>query len=224
MKNVSGGLLCVAALATVAMPLPAVAAIDVIPKDMKVNAEVTSVKVVNNGNHTEYVGVALSHLLNPGVPLEQERLEPVGDAVDPALYAYPFQISLAPGQTKTIQLKPLRPVEQETVYRLDVKPVVKLLGGVSARPSVAIVANLAFSSIVRQMPSTVRQGKLAVACEASGARLTTAGNVHYRVEGAEVDGRPVDDFNVFPGVPYVLAGEVVSIPGQPVCRAAKRSP
>ncbi|WP_414442787.1 hypothetical protein [Burkholderia sp. 22PA0106] len=221
MKRVSNGWLCAAALAAMAAPMSAAATIDVSPKDAKVGAEVTSIKVVNNGNRTEYVSVTLSRLLNPGVPLEDEHLEPVGDAARPALYAYPFQMSLAPGQGKTIKLKVMRPVAKETVYRLEVRPVVKLLGSDRGHSSAAVVANLAFSNIVRQLPPTAREG-LAVTCEASGARLNATGNVHYRVEGAEVDGRRLDEFNVYPDVPRVLAGATVMVPGHPACRGATR--
>ncbi|WP_260433563.1 hypothetical protein [Burkholderia sp. Bp8998] len=85
-------------------------------------------RVVNHGWHPEYVEISLSRLLDPGVPLKDERLEEVGDSAHPALYAYPFRFSLAPGQTKTITLKPLRAVASEAVYRLNVKPVVRKQG------------------------------------------------------------------------------------------------
>ncbi|GAB7538902.1 hypothetical protein [Burkholderia sp. 3C] len=220
MKRMSIAWRCAAGVAAMAVPISAAATIDVGPKDATVRSGVTSITVVNNGNRAEYVSVTLSRLLNPGAPQEDERLEPVGDAARPALYAYPFQMSLAPGQTKTIKLKVLHPVETETVYRLEVKPVVKLLGGDRAKPSAAVVANLAFSNIVRQLPPSPREG-IAVTCEASGARLTATGNVHYRVEGAEVDDRRLDAFNVYPDVPRLLTGTVVAVPGRPACRGAQ---
>ncbi|WP_414442794.1 hypothetical protein [Burkholderia sp. 22PA0106] len=223
MKRVSAGWLYVAALAAMAAPIPAAATIDVSPKDAKISDDVTSIRVVNNGSRAEYVSVTLSRLLDPGVPIENEHLEPVGDAARPALYAYPFQMSLAPGQTKTIRLKVMRPVEKETVYRLETRPVVKLLGSDRGTSSAAVVANLAFSSIVRQLPSAAREG-LDVTCEASGARLSATGNVHARVEGAEVDGQRLEAFNVYPDVPRLLAGAVVTVPGHPACRVAKHKP
>ncbi|MDR0240940.1 MAG: hypothetical protein LBJ65_04965 [Burkholderia sp.] len=216
MKYISSMLLCGACAAALAISMPAIAEIDLIQKDTKVRHEVTSVEVANNGTRTEYVSVSLSRLLNPGVPLESERLEPVGEIAQPSLYAYPFRMSLSPGQTKTITLKVLRSVETETVYRLDVKPVVKMLGTGQAKPSASVVANLAFSGIVRQLPSKVRNG-LSVACEASGVRLTATGNVHYRVEDAKADGQSLDDFNVYPGVPLHVPGHIVAIPGHTVC-------
>ncbi|MBP0605399.1 MULTISPECIES: hypothetical protein [Burkholderia] len=216
MKRISRALWRAACAATLAVPVSAVAAIDMIPKEVSLEGKATSVQVTNDGDRTEYVSVSLSQLLNPGVSLENERLEPVGDVVQPSLYAYPFRMSLAPGQTKTITLKALRSVETETVYRLDVKPVTKVLGAGRANPSARVVVNLAFSGIVRQLPATSRNG-LAVACEASGARLTATGNVHERVEGARADARILDAFNVYPGVPLPVPGRVVEIPGHSVC-------
>lgn len=54
-------------------------------------------------------------------------------------------------------------------------------------------------------------------CDATGARLTATGNVRHTVKGAQVDGRVLDDFNVYPGVPLPLQGRVVSVPGQAAC-------
>ncbi|WP_321958999.1 hypothetical protein [Burkholderia cenocepacia] len=193
------------------------AAIDLIPKEVKVEGGAVSVRVINNGDRPAYVSVSLSRLLNPGVSVNEERLEPVADAVRPALYASPFRMSLAPGQTKLVTLRPVRPVETETVYRLDVKPVVKVLSAEQKKALGNIVVNLGFRGLVRQLPSKAREG-LAVACESSGARLTATGNVRYQVEGAKADGRVLDGFNVYPGVPIPVAGHVIEIPGHQACR------
>ncbi len=201
-----------------AIPVSASAVIDMLPKEATVEQKNQPITLVNNGDHTEYVSISLSRLLNPGVPLDEERLESVGDVTKPSLYAYPFRVSLAAGQTKTITLKPLRPVDTETVYRLDVQPVVKLLGSERRNASANVVVSLGFSGLVRQLPSKVREG-LDVTCDGAGARLTATGTVRYHVEGAKADGHAVDAFNVYPGVPLPLAGRVVEIPGHPACRA-----
>ncbi|KVN44504.1 hypothetical protein WT12_23680 [Burkholderia territorii] len=193
------------------------AAIDVIPKEVTVETDATSVQVINHGDRPEYVDISLSRLLNPGAPLEEEHLEPVSDAAHPSLYAYPFRMSLAAGQTKTLTLKPLRPVETETVYRLEVKPVVKVLGAEKKTTSASVTVNLAFSGLVRQLPARQRE-TLAVECGEQGATVTATGNVRSRVEGAKVEGRVLDTFNVYPGVPLPVGGKVVEIPGHSVCR------
>jgi hypothetical protein len=194
------------------------AAIDVIPKEVEMDPDVTTVRVVNNGTRPEYVNVSLSRLLNPGVPLADEKVEPVTDESKPLLYAYPFKLSLAPGQAKNIVLKPLRSVETETVYRLNVTPVIEASTEGEQKTTGNIIVNLGFSALVRQLPASAR-AKLAVACDASGARLTATGNVRYRVMGAQVDERKLDSFNVYPGVPQFLPGRVVEIPEHAACRA-----
>jgi len=197
-------------------------AIDLIPKEVVVHDKATAVQIINNGNRPEYVSISLSRLLNPGVPLEDEKLEPVGEAVKPALYASPFRLSLAPGQTKAITLKPLHPVESETIYRLDVKPVLKVLPDEQHKTSGTVIVNLSFSGLVRQLPAK-ENASLSVTCDTTGARVAASGSVRYKVEGAEVDGRALDNFNVYPGVPLPLIGHNIEIPGQRVCYGAGNS-
>ncbi|KVA28916.1 hypothetical protein WI44_23445 [Burkholderia cepacia] len=194
------------------------AAIDVLPKEVEIDKDTTVVQLVNNGMRPEYVNISLSRLLNPGVPLADEKVEPIVNASKPSLYAYPFKLSLAPGQTKKIVLKPLRSVEVETVYRLNVTPVIEASTEGEQKTAGNIIVNLGFSVLVRQLPASGR-AKLSVTCDASGAHLTATGNVRYRVKGAEVDGRKLDNFNVYPGVPQALPGHVVEIPEHSACRA-----
>nr|WP_208457413.1 MULTISPECIES: hypothetical protein [Burkholderia cepacia complex] len=216
MKLLSSVFFGVCAAACLSMSTPSLAAIDLMPKEVQVDAKATAVQVVNNSDRPEYVSISLSRLLNPGVPLEDEWLEPVGESTHPSIYAYPFRMTLSPGQTKTITLKPLRAVETETVYRLDVKPVVKVLAAEKKAATANIVVNLGFSGLVRQLPEKERR-TLSVTCEANGARVTATGTVRYPVTGAEADGHKLDDFNVYPGVSLPVPGRVVKIPGHPVC-------
>ncbi|WP_322074672.1 hypothetical protein [Burkholderia cepacia] len=208
---------CIALASTMSLPGAASAAIDLIPKEVTVENNPTSVQLINNGDRVEYVSVSLSRLLNPGMPLDMERLEPVGEAKQPSLYAFPFRVTLAPGQTKTIMLKPLRQVETETDYRLEVKPAIKLLDTEHRKTIANVVVSLAFSGLVRQMPLRIREG-VAVTCDASGARFTVTGNVRYRVENIAVNGAILDSFNVYPGVPIHIPGDVVDIPRHTTCR------
>ncbi|MDN7876709.1 hypothetical protein [Burkholderia aenigmatica] len=211
------GFLAVALMAGLLVPGLAFAAIDLMPKEITVDNDVTTAQIVNKGDRPEYVTISLARLVNPGVPLSEEKLEQVGDMARPTLYAYPFKLTLAPGQTKTIILKPMREVDTETVYRLNVKPAIKVLGEEKAKAVGNVVVNLGFSGLVRQLPSRERKA-LSVTCDAYGARLTASGNVRYRMSNAKVDGRTVERFNVYPGVPLPLQGQVVEIPGQATCR------
>ncbi|MFJ2362202.1 hypothetical protein ACIPIN_00525 [Pseudomonas sp. NPDC087697] len=199
-----------------AIPAPAFALIDISPKEIVVQDKPTSVQIINKGERPEYVSITLSRLLNPGVEVGSERLEPITLARKPILYAYPFRITLAPGQSKTITLKPLEKVEREQVYRLDVTPVISLKETEHRASSGNVLINLSFSGLVRQLPGD-EKSRLSVTCEGSGALLTASGNVRYPVKGVKVDGSSVDPFNVYPGEPKLLKGKSISTPGQPSC-------
>ncbi|WP_208491895.1 hypothetical protein [Pseudomonas allokribbensis] len=203
-------------LACVAIPAPAFALIDISPKEIVVHDKPTTVRIINKGERPEYVSINLSRLLNPGVEVASEKLEPITLVSKPALYAFPFRITLAPGQSKTITLKPLEKVEREQVYRLDVTPVISLKETEHRATSGNVLINLSFSGLVRQLPGA-EKSQLAVTCEGSGARLTASGNVRYAVKGVKVDGSTVDPFNVYPGEPKLLKGKSISIPGQSSC-------
>lgn len=194
-------------------------AIDLLPKEFVVRDRAVSAEIVNNSDHAEYVSISLARLLNPGVPVDDEKLEPIVEMSQPALYAFPFRVSLAPRQRKMITLKPLRSVDAETVYRLDVRPVIRITGGERRDVAGSIAISLAFSALVRQLPVNER-AEVSVTCDMRGARIVATGSVRYAVKGATVDGRPVDDFNVYPGVPLPLEGRVVAIPGQATCHGA----
>ncbi|KVH43276.1 hypothetical protein [Burkholderia diffusa] len=198
----------------------AVAAIDVIPKDLLINNEATQVQIVNNGDRPEYVSISLLRLLNPGVDLTEERLEPVGEAEHPLLYAYPSRLSLAPGQSKLITIKPLGPVKSETVYRLNVTPVINVVGAPQQQAVADVLVSLSFSTLIHQLPANEKP-ELSVVCDADGAKLTATGNVRYVVKGAEADGQVLDDFRVYPGVPLPVKGQTVIVPGYAPCRGGK---
>lgn len=204
-----------------ALAAPASAHVDVTPKLAVVQGKPASVRIVNQGDRAEYVSIALSRLLNPGVETEQERLEPIAQTAQPALYVSPFKLSLAPGQSKTITLKPLADVEQEQVYRLDIKPVVNLLDRGEAGTSGNVVVTLAFSTLVRLLPQN-ETSELSLRCEPEGAWLAASGNVRYQVKDAVADGRPVEPFNVYPGTPILLKGHAIQVPGQPSCPPSGR--
>lgn len=208
-------------LSWLASATPAFAHIDVIPKLAVVQGKPASVQIVNQGDRAEYVSIALSRLINPGVELEQERLEPVAQTEQPSLYVYPFRLSLAPGQSKTITLKPLADVEQEQVYRLDIKPVVNPLAPGQQGTSGNVVVTLAFSTLVRQLPQS-ETSRLSMRCEADGALLTAAGNVRFQVKDAIVDGRSADPFHVYPGTPILMKGHEIKVPDQPPCQPSGR--
>ncbi|MBY8609079.1 hypothetical protein K7N18_30090 [Burkholderia arboris] len=198
-------------------PAVTFAAIDLMPKEIIVGNDGATAQIINNGNRPEYVSISLAHLLNPGVPLRDEKLEQVGDMESPMLFVSPSKLTLAPGQAKTIMLKPMRPVDTETVYRLNVNPVIAALGEQKTHAVGAVIVNLGFSGLVRQLPVSQHKA-LKVTCDERGVRLISTGNVRYAVNGAKVNGRVIEPFNVYPGVPLPAPGNAVEIPGQPVCQ------
>ncbi|WP_446439682.1 hypothetical protein [Pseudomonas sp. 910_21] len=206
-------------LSWLAMIAPALALIDIQPQISEVRDTPMTVEITNKGQRPEYVSISLSRLINPGVELADERLEPITQTVRPQLYASPFQLKLAPGQSKTVTLKPLESVEQEQVYRLDIKPVMNLLDPKQTNIAGSVVINLAFSALVRQLPLK-ETARLEVHCEAEGARFFATGNTRYLVENAIVDGSPNEPFNVYPGVPLLLKGTQIQAPEQPPCSGA----
>ncbi|WP_233588350.1 hypothetical protein [Herminiimonas sp. KBW02] len=176
------------------------------------------VTVSNHGAEPEYVSVTLSRLQNPGVPLEDEQLQAVSETASPTLYATPFRMTLLPGQSKPITLKPLSEISTEQVYRLDVRPeVANMRTGRSGRVGMVVI-KIAHSGIVRQLPRRQHQA-MQVLCSADGARILATGNVRHRIEGAAIDGEVLEAFNVYPGTPRTLIGQHITVPGYPACTA-----
>lgn len=197
----------------------AFALINIQPMVSEVREKAVTVEISNTGDRAEYVSIALSRVLNPGVELADESLESIGKTLQPKLYVAPFKLQLAPGQSKTITLKPLVKIEQEQVYRLDIKPVVSLLDPKLKTIAGNVVVNLAFSALVRHIP-VQETSTLTIKCEAGGGRFFATGNTRAHVEGVTVNGEPIDPFNVYPGVPLLLKGARISVPDQPECIAA----
>lgn len=197
---------------------PVYALIDIKPKIVEVQPDKTGVvTIINRGDRREYVTISLSRLLNPGVPYEQERVEPVGMARNPALYAYPFQLALSPGQSKEISLKPLVTVKQEQVYRLEIRPATAFNSKNTVTIAGGVAVNLSFSALVRQMPEK-QTSEITTSCEAGGATLTASGTVRYTVSDMKADGIKLDDFNIYPGESLFKPGRVISLEGKVICR------
>ncbi|MDF3202852.1 hypothetical protein P3C29_29605 [Pseudomonas sp. 1912-s] len=199
-----------------AMVSHAVALIDIQPKIAEVRDTAMTVEIANNGERPEYVSITLSRIINPGVELADERLELISQTPRPQLYASPFKLKLAPGQSKIITLKPLEQVEKEQVYRLDIKPVMNVLEPKQADVVGTVLINLAFSALVRHLP-LIETSTLSVTCDSEGARLIATGTTHFLVEGATANGQSIDPFGVYPDVPIVMRGRNIQISAHPPC-------
>lgn len=201
----------------------AAAAIDISPKriELRGNAPQT-ISISNKGSRTEYVTITTELLINPGVGFSEEQRIPIGLIQQPALYASPFKLTLKPQQQKAITLRPLKTVERETVYRLNVRPSLQLLGTSAERAAASIAVNLSFSAIVRQRPEKEKV-RLEIRCDDEAAYLTANGNVHVALKGIQIDGGTPEDFNIYPGTPQRLPGKKITLPGYGGCHAGQRT-
>ena len=195
---------------------PASALINVTPAVTEVRDVPVTLDISNDGERPEFVSISLSRLFNPGVEFEDERLESIVQVTQPKLYATPFKLMLAPGQSKKITIKPLVSIEEEQVYRLEVKPVVNLIDPKQTSVAGNVVVNLAFSSLIRHMPQK-ETSTLTVKCEADGARFFASGTTRFAVKDVTVDGKASESFNVYPGVPLLVKGTKIKVPQQTGC-------
>ena len=203
-------------LCGLALASPASALINVTPSVTEVWDKPVTLDISNDGDRPEFVSISLSRLLNPGVEFADERMEAIVQVTQPKLYATPFKLMLAPGQSKKIIIKPLVPIEEEQVYRLEIKPVVSLIDPKLTSVAGNVVVNLAYSSLVRHMPQK-ETTKLTVKCEADGARFYASGTTRFAVKDVTVDGKPSESFNVYPGVPLLVKGSKIKVPKQVGC-------
>ncbi|GKX61966.1 hypothetical protein SOASR032_05350 [Pragia fontium] len=198
------------------------AAIDISPKRIELRGNTPqTIKVSNNGDRIEYVTISTSLVTNPGVHFSKEQRIPMGLIYQPTLYASPFKLQLNPRQHKLITLRPLKSVDKETVYRLNVRPIVQLHGTSADRATASIAVNLSFSAIIRQRPEREKV-QLDVQCEQKSVLLTATGNVHVALKGIQTDGSTPEDINIYPGTPQRLSGKHISLPGYGGCLAGQR--
>lgn len=214
MKPFTNGLVFV--LCGLVLASPASAVIRVSPSVIEVSSKPVTFNISNDGERPEFVSISLSRLFNPGVEFADERLESIVQVTQPKLYATPFKLMLAPRQSKKITINPLVPIEEEQVYRLEIKPVVNLIDPKLSSVAGNVVVNLAYSSLVRHMPQK-ETSTLTVKCEADGARFYASGTTRFEVKDVTVDGKASEPFNVYPGVPLLVKGTKIKVPQQAGC-------
>jgi P pilus assembly chaperone PapD len=183
------------------------ALIDISPKILSMQDEQAVVQVINTGDAPEFVDVSLFEVSNPGVPIDEEQLIPLGISKDPYLYAAPFKLSLGPRQQKPVQLTALKQPEREKVYRLAVIPQQK--ASISGTRDNVMLVSLGFNGLVRQLPTrqvTTWQHR----CGVSGPELNATGTVRVEFSELKLNGQVVDDFNVYPGTPRLITGNTLT--------------
>lgn len=190
------------------LPLGAAQAlINISPKILEMSDEKALVQVINVGDTAEFVDISLFEVSNPGVPVDEEQLIPLGISKDPYLFAVPFKLSLGPHQQKPIQLTALKLPETEKVYRLAVIPKQKV--SISGTRDNVMLLNLGFNGLVRQLPIN-QVATWQHNCSASGLRLVATGTVRVEFSELKLNGQAVDDFNVYPGTLRLITGSALS--------------
>lgn len=199
------------------------AAIDISPKRIELQSDSPQfITVSNNGDRVEYVTISTELLTNPGVAFPDEQRIPLGLVQQPTFYASPFKLTLPPRQHKVITLRPLKNVESEVVYRLNVRPALQFQGTSTNRPAASIAVNLSFSALIRQRPENPKR-QLDIQCESKGVLLTASGNIHVALKSTQADGSTPEDINVYPGTPQRLHGRQIILPGYGGCLAGQRT-
>ncbi|ENA3447606.1 hypothetical protein AB9H26_19585 [Yersinia enterocolitica] len=188
-------------IAASALPLAALAVIDIQPHVQEVQQEKAVVTVTNHGAEPEYVTVQLYQLNNPGEPPEQESLTPVGEQLQPALFAAPAKMTLGPKQSGRILLKALSTPDKEQVYRLAVIPVNsrKVTGN-----GAVLGVQLSYMGLIRHLPAS-QQHQWTHRCINGAVELHNTGNTRLQWYQLEAQGRVIDDFNLYPGKQRQLA-------------------
>ncbi|AHG18519.2 hypothetical protein Z042_01860 [Chania multitudinisentens RB-25] len=192
----------------------ALALIDISPKVSEVKDGQAVVQVINTGDTPEFVNITLYLVTNPGVPSDEEQTIPLGLVKQPSLYATPFKLSLGPRQQKQVQLKVLREIEQEKVYRLAVIPQQK--ANISGTKNNVMLVGLGYMGLVRQLP-LIQTVAWHHRCEARGPVLEATGTVRAAFTELKRNGRDMGDFNLYPGAPRVVDAQVLSgkVEGKP---------
>lgn len=199
------------------------AALDIAPKRIELRGDsAQTITISNNGDRMEYVTIATELLTNPGVPYIDEQLTPLGQIHQPTLYASPLKLTLSPQQQKVITLRPMKSVTSETVYRLNIRPVVQFQGTSAVRTAASIAVNLSFSALIRQQPKNPK-AQLDIQCDSKGALLTASGNVHVALKAIRTDGNAPEDINIYPGTPQRLQGRQITLPGYGGCLTGQRT-
>ncbi|MHA7847797.1 fimbrial biogenesis chaperone [Serratia sp. D1N4] len=180
------------------------ALININPKIVEMKDDQTTVWVTNTGDKPEFVNITLFEVTNPGAPPEEEQRIPLGLVKAPSLYAAPFKLTLGPRQEKQVQLKALTRPDKEKVYRLAVMP--QQQATISGTHNNVMLVGLGYMGLVRQLPLT-QTATWRHDCQADGLHLEATGTVRVEFRELMQDGKVVDDFNVYPGTPRLLAGK-----------------
>ncbi|CRY56023.1 alpha-related fimbriae chaperone 2 [Yersinia intermedia] len=177
------------------LPFLAFGAIDIQPHVLEMRQANAVVNVINHSLTTEYVTVQLYQINNPGVSPDQESLTPVGEQLQPSLFAAPAKLILGPKQSGRIVLKALKTPEKEQVYRLSVAPEKNL--HISGGHGAVLGVQLSYMGLVRYLPTSLTQ-QWQHRCINGSVELHNSGNSRLRWHKLNVKDQKTDDFNLYP--------------------------
>lgn len=190
--------------------------VDLEQKIIVIDKAETLVTITNRGDRTEFIQLSLAQLINPGVPVEDEKRVPLTDIASPVIYAFPLKMTLQPGQSKPVFLRRLKSVTQEEVYRLIVAPKIRLKKTPDEDVGTGVVLNIGYQALVRLLPEQ-RQESFSVVCLADGGEIKATGNVRYSMKEMYIAGQPVAHFNVYPDVPHPFKGKPLRYKNKDYC-------
>ncbi|QHB30959.1 hypothetical protein F0T03_01210 [Yersinia canariae] len=177
------------------LPMNVFAAIDIQPHVLEIQQSNAVVNVINQGTKTQYIRVQLFQVNNPGESPEQESLTPIGEQLQPMLFAAPAKLTLGPSQSARIIIKALRSPDKEQVYRLSVAPenTLKVAGG----PGAVVGVQLSYMGLVRHLPASSQQ-QWVHHCINGKLTLENTGNTRLQWHKLKTLLGEIDDFNLYP--------------------------
>lgn len=185
------------------------------------------IRVFNSGDNPLFLEVSLVKVENPGEAKEIKT--PIGEIKHPEMIFNPTRVTLAPNQEREVSIIPLKSPQQETLYRLYLKPVHNLKAAShSTEPakdiSAPMVISVGYGVLIHHVPEKAAQlkGEEPYICVKGNVQLIAKGNIHRKFTDLKDASAPNDrgakkeiisSKNIYPGVPYLtpvrkLSGKV----------------
>ena len=162
------------------------------------------IRLENKGDQTMYIEVSMSLIDDPNLNADQQKRTKITNIQSPELMPNLSKLTLGPGQSRVLDLTPLKVPLQEKVYILYAIPVSGIKVEGEAEDSVKAPINIAvgYGAVIYHQPTANLQKKTwKYTCLPEGIHFTATGNTHNTFTGLSttVEGKLDKQFNVFPG-------------------------
>lgn len=169
------------------------------------------IRLENKGDQTLYVEVSMSLIDDANLNAEQQKRTEIKNISSPELMPNLSKLTLGPGQTRVLDLTPLKSPLQEKVYILYAIPVPGIKVEGEAVDSVKAPINIAvgYGAVIYHQPVLNMQKKnWKYVCTEKGIHFTATGNTHNSFMGLNVpqESKLAKQFNLFPG-----AGKTITL-------------